>query len=114
MAGLPNDIFMPSGVTTSPGIYRVGTLFGRFEVYFTPRIVTETATSGQILCVGRATDAARNPIVMGDAVPPTMMPLAVGADLRTGSGFYARTFTDLNPHAPSAMGAAIINVTNLF
>jgi hypothetical protein len=84
-----------------------------FEVYYTPHTVNETLTGSQILCVGRATDAARNPIVMGDAVPPTMMPLAVGADLRTGSGFYARTFTELNPHAPSAMGAAIIDITNL-
>lgn len=113
LMGMPSSLFTPTGIET-PGIHRVGRLFGMFEVYFTPHTVTETATGSQILCIGRATDAARNPIVMGDAVPPTMMPLAVGADLRTGSGFYARTFTDLNPHAPSAMGAALIDVTNLF
>jgi len=112
LLGLPTTLFTPSGIEGA-GIHRVGRLFGMFEVYYTPHTVSETSSGSQILCVGRATDAARNPIVMGDAVPPTMMPLSVGADLRTGSGFYARTFTELNPHAPSAMGAAIIDITNL-
>ncbi|MOA09144.1 hypothetical protein D3C78_1289540 [compost metagenome] len=66
------------------------------------------------MCVGRATDVTRNPFVLGDAVAPTVIPLAVNADLKTGAGFYARNFTAVNPHQASAMGCALINVTNLF
>ena len=110
---LANDIFEPSGIAERPGIYRVGRLFGRYEVYYTPKEVKETGTGGSILCVGRATDVARNPIVLGDAVPPTVKPLLAGDDLREGAGFYARNFTAVNPHGPSSLGCATINVTNL-
>lgn len=115
LATLNADAFQSSGISGRPGIYRLGRLFGQYEVYYTPHLVTEAAdgSAGQILCVGRATDVTRNPFVLGDAVAPTVIPLAVNADLRSGAGFYARNFTAVNPHGPSAMGAAIINVTNL-
>ena len=113
--GMPSDLFEPSGLTARPGIFRIGRLFGQYEVYYTPREVAESADgkSAQILAVGRATDSARNPIVLGDAVPPTVKPLLAGDDLREGAGFYARNFTTVNPHRPSALGCALINVTNL-
>ena len=111
--GLPDDIFVPSGVAPRPGIYRLGRLFGVFDVYYTPKVLTETEDSAQILCVGRATNVTRNPIVLGDAVPPTVIPLAVNADLRQGAGFYARNFTCVNPHDPSSRGFALINVVNM-
>lgn len=113
LMSLPRELFVPSGVTERPGIFRVGTLFGRYEVYYTPKVVQDSDSSAQILCIGRATDVTRNPFVLGDAVPPTVVPLAVGSDLKTGAGFYARNFTSVNPHGPSARGAAMINVTNL-
>ena len=110
---LGRDMFEPSGIATRPGIFRIGRLFGQYEVYYTPKEVAETANSGNILAVGRATDVARNPIVLGDAVPPTVKPLLAGDDLREGAGFYARNFTAVNPHGPSSLGCATINVTNL-
>lgn len=115
LASMPSDIFQSSGISGRPGIYRLGRLFGQYEVYYTPRLVTEAGdgASGQILCVGRATDVTRNPFILGDAVAPTVIPLAVNADLRSGAGFYARNFTAVNPHCPSAKGAALINVTNM-
>jgi len=115
LMSMPSTIFQPSGISARPGIYRLGRLFGRYEVYYTPHLITEAAngSSGEILCIGRATDVTRNPFVLGDAVAPTVIPLAVNADLRSGAGFYARNFTAVNPHGPSAMGAAKINVTNL-
>lgn len=115
LASMPSTVFQPSGLSGRPGIYRLGRLFGQYEVYYTPHLVTESAdgSGGQILCVGRATDVTRNPFVLGDAVAPTVIPLAVNADLRSGAGFYARNFTAVNPHGPSAKGAALINVTNL-
>lgn len=111
--GLPSNLFQPSGIAPRPGIYRLGRLFGQYDVYYTPKGLNETATSAQILAVGRATDVTRNPVVLGDAVPPTVIPLAVNADLRQGAGFYARNFTAVNPHDPSARGFALINVTNM-
>ena len=112
LRGLPASIFQSSGIADRPSIYRAGRLFGLYEVYYTPWELAETNTSAQILCVGRATDVARNPIVLGDAVAPMVLPLAVNSDLRQGSAFYARNFTELNPHQPSAMGFAMIEVTN--
>jgi len=106
-------LFEPSGLTARPGIFRLGRLFGQYEVYYTPKEVAETPNSGNVLAVGRATDVARNPIVLGDAVPPTVKPLLAGDDLREGAGFYARNFTAVNPHGPSSLGCAVINVTDL-
>jgi hypothetical protein len=114
MQGLPADIWEPSGVVERPGIFRLGRLFGRYDVYYSPKVVLESGGSAEVLCVGRATDVTRNPFVLGDAVPPTVIPLATNADLKSGAGFYARNFTSVNPHQPSSTGCALINVTNLF
>lgn len=113
LQSLPASLFEGSGLADRPSIYRVGRLFGKYEVYYTPKYITEDASSAQILCVGRATDVARNPLVLGDAVAPTVVPLAMKEDLRYGSGFYARNFTCVNPHQASAKGFAMINVVNM-
>lgn len=112
--GLPAEIWEPSGIVARPGIYRLGRLFGIYDVYYTPRVVAEADANAQILAIGRSTQPARCPLVLGDAVPPTYMPLAFNDDFRFGQGFYARNFTSVNPHQPSASGAALINITNLF
>lgn len=110
---LPREIFESSGLTVRPGIFRLGRLFGRYEVYYTPRGLTEGSGTAQMLCIGRSTQVARCPIVMGDAVAPMYIPLATGEDMKSKQGFYARNFSEVNPHYPSAMAAALINVTNL-
>lgn len=114
MLGLPRDIWEPSGVVERPGVFRLGRLFNRYDVYYTPKGLVETSDSAEILCIGRATDVTRNPFVLGDAVPPTVVPLSTSSDLKSGAGFYARNFTHVNPHKESAQGCALINVTNLF
>lgn len=115
MVGLPADIWQPSGVSERPGIYRLGRLFGKYDVYYTPKVVTEKAdgSAGEILCVGQATDVTRNPFVLGDAVAPMVVPLSMNSDLKQGAAFYARNFTAVNPHKPSALACARINVTNM-
>lgn len=110
---LPRELFEPSGVEERPGIFRIGRLFGKYEAYYTPRLVNESAGSGEILCVGRGTNAARNPVVFGDAVAPTVKNMAMGEDQKEGMSFYARDFTVANPHKPSALGAALITVNNM-
>ena len=114
MQGLPADIWQASGITARPGIYRVGRLFGKYDVYYTPRGVNEEAEGAEILCVGQASDVTRNAFILGDAVAPTVIPLATNSDLKSGAGYYARNFTAVNPHKHSAQGAALITVTNLF
>lgn len=109
---LPPELFVSSGITVRPGIYRVGRAFGRYEVYYSPKIVEEGSGTAQILCIGRSNQVARCPIVMGDAVAPTNLPVAMGTDLKSRTAFYARNFTSVNPHVPSAKGAAVINITN--
>jgi len=113
LSGLTNDVFQSSGISARPGIYRLGRLFGTYEVYYTPKIVEETESTAQILCTGRATNVAQNPIVLGDAVAPVMIPLMAGDDFRSGAGYYAKNFTSVNPHEPSAGGFALLNVTNM-
>ena len=110
---LPREIFEPSGISERPGIFRIGRLFGRIEVYYTPKGLTDTAAAGQILCVGKATNVSLNPFVLGDAVAPTVMPLAFNADMKRGAAFYARNFTAVNPFKQAALGCAVINVTNM-
>lgn len=112
ISSLPSEYFQSSGIANRPGIYRLGRLLGQYEVYYTPTGITEGATTTEILCIGRATDPARNPIVCGDAVPPIFIPLAVDKALLNGSGFYTRNFTRINPHAPSAKTVGKITVTN--
>lgn len=114
---LDNGIFQTSGINARPSIYRIGRLFGRYEVYYAPKLVPESIVNGHqcasVLCIGRATDVTRNPFILGDAVAPSVIPIATNADLKTGAGFYARNFTAVNPHAPSSLGCAMINITNL-
>jgi hypothetical protein len=111
--GLPNTIFEPSGITPRPGVYRLGRLFGQYEVYYTPKIVTETTTSSKILFIGQALESARAPVVFGDSVAPIIQPLAVGTDMKTGYYRYERNFTEVNPHLPSSLGCAELDVTSL-
>lgn len=114
LQGLPSEIWQSSGITSKAGIYRLGRLFGIYDVYYTPKGVVEGEESAEILCIGQAPDVTRNPFILGDAVAPTVIPLATNSDLNTGAGYYARNFTSVNPHEPSAMGCALITVTNLF
>jgi len=115
IAALPRTIFEPSGVPTRAGIYRLGRLFNKYEVYYTPKIVAENAANGtsSMLCIGRSNDVGRSPIVMGDAVPPTFIPLATNSNLVMKQAFYQRSFLQLNKHMASAKGFARIDFINL-
>jgi hypothetical protein len=108
-------VFVPSGIAARPTIYRLGRLLGKYEVYVNPqaRKSTDSADVSKIVCVGRSTQAGRNPFVLGDAVAPVAVPIATGQDMNRNAGFYARNFTAVNKHAPSAMGCAILTVTGL-
>jgi hypothetical protein len=113
LLSLPGDMFQPSGIPPRAGIYRLGRLFGQYEVYFTPKGLNETSTTAEVLAVGRAADVARNPIVLGDSVSPMVVPLATGDDMSNGTAFYARTFTEVNPHGASSQGFSLITITGL-
>lgn len=115
VSGLPSTIFQSSGISDRPGIFRKGRLFDKYNVWYTPNGLAESGggTTAEILCIGRGSSVARNPIVAGAAVPETFLPLATGSDLSTQNGFYARDFLEVNPHAASALGSALISVTNI-
>ncbi len=112
---MPRDLFEPSGITARPGIYRLGRLFGKYDVYYTPKVLNETAggASAEILVVGRSTQTARCPIIFGDASAPVFEQLGTGSDMKSGYGFHARSFTAVNPHHMSSCGCALITVSNL-
>lgn len=113
--GAGRDIFEPSGISKRPGIYRAGRLFGKYEVYYAPKGgPTDNAglTTSEIVAVGRSSQVARCPIVLGDAVAPTFLPLARNADLVDQSAMYARDYTVVNPHEASALGCALVTINN--
>lgn len=110
-----STVFQPSGVAPRPSIYRLGRLLNKYEVYVNPRArkANDDPDVSKIVCVGRSTQAGRNPFVLGDAVAPMAVPISTGSDMKNKAGFYARNFTSVNPHAPSALGCAILTVTGL-
>jgi hypothetical protein len=112
---LDATLFQSSGITDRPGIFRVGKLFGVYEVYYSPKVVNEAAdgSTSEIICVGRSTQTARCPIIMGDASAPMFEPLGTTETLKTGYGFNARSFNRVNPHQMSAVGCTLITVKNL-
>lgn len=107
------DDFVPSGVTTRPGVFRVGRYKGAYDVYYTPVGVAETETDIEMLAIGRALQVARNPVVFSDALSPTLITLMPGVDLKSGAALFARQLTEINPHTASAMGCALITVKNV-
>ncbi|WP_321946570.1 hypothetical protein [Paraburkholderia sp. J10-1] len=111
---MPGELFEPSGITARPSIYRLGKLFGQYEVYYNPQ-ANETAdgTASEIVAVGRSSQTARCPIIFGDAQAPFFEPLGTTEQLKSGYGFSSRCFTHVNPHQMSAVGCAVINVKNL-
>ncbi|MDD5272130.1 MAG: hypothetical protein PHU14_05365 [Methylovulum sp.] len=113
--GLPSTIFEPSGLAARPGVYRLGRLFGLYEVYYCPKadIISETSNSSKILFIGQALESARAPIVFGDAVAPIIKPLGINTDMKSGFFRYERNFTEVNPHTPSSLGCAQLDVTDL-
>lgn len=109
------NFFEPSGVTARPGIFRAGRLFGKYEVYYTPKAATQAAdySTAKLIGVGRSSQVARNTILLGDSVAPTFLDLNMQSDLKRQAAIYARDFTEVNPHEPSALGCCEINFTNL-
>jgi hypothetical protein len=112
---LDATLFASSGITDRPGIFRVGKLFGVYEVYYSPKVVNEApdGSTSELICVGRSSQTARCPIIMGDASAPMFEPLGTTETLKTGYGFNARSFNAVNPHAMSAVGCTVITVKNL-
>jgi hypothetical protein len=106
--------FVSSGVAAKPGIWRVGRYKDKYDVYYTPYVVEETDVDIEILCIGRSPQVARNPIVFSDAVSPTLIPLAVNADLKTGAALFSRQLTEVSPHKQSALGCALITIKNVY
>lgn len=118
LQGLPSTMFQQSGQRPSAGIWRVGRLFNMVDVYSIPDgtgMLTGDPAAGvhEMLLIGRGSDPGRAPVVLGDAVPTMLMDLAVNKDFVTSRGMYARNFTKRNPHQPSALGCARINITGL-
>lgn len=112
---LGSDLFVSSGLSARPSIYRVGRLFGRYEIYYSPRIATQAADlkTVKLVGIGRSSQVARNPILLGDAVSPTFLDLNMQSDLKRQAAIYARDFTEVNPHELSALGCCEITINNM-
>jgi len=113
LIGLPDTMFQSSGITARAGIYRIGKVFGLYDVYYNPRAKKMPAGSSRIVCAGRSQQVARNPVCLGDAVAPTVIPFLLDKNFKNGAGYHARTFTQLNPHQESAQGCGVIDIVNI-
>jgi hypothetical protein len=115
MQSAPADVFQTSGISGRPGIYRVGRLWGKYEIYYSPKVVEEAADGSwsEMVGVGRSSQPSRCPIILGDAVAPTFINIATTGDFSQNDGLYARSFTAVNPHVPSALGCARLKLTGL-
>lgn len=113
LTSLPSHLFEQSGLKSTNGIYRLGRLYGKWDVYYDAgKIVNETAESIELLAIGTSNDVARNPVIFGDVASPMIMPLATGESQENGYGYYQALATKVNPHQDSARGAALIQLTN--
>lgn len=114
---MPPEIFQWSGVAARPGIYRLGTLFSQYEVYYTPRVVKEGVVEGrryaEMLCIGKSPDTARAPFIIGDVTPAFLEEVGKNMDFRDGYRFRHAGYTTTSPHMPSAVGASLITIKNL-
>ena len=113
LSALPREVFEPSALNSTVGIYRIGRLFGAYEVYYAPHIVQETNNSLEMLLIGRSNETGLNPYIMGDVVAPTFKKLDVSNDLSEGAAYFYAGAARINPYAQAAQGAAILTVTGL-
>jgi uncharacterized Zn-binding protein involved in type VI secretion len=115
--GMEAGLFVSSGVTDTAGIYRLGTLQGKYEVYYSPTVLKDTSAAGgatsTVLCIGRGSNPVFAPILVGDAVAPMLFQASTTASGTATDGFYARTFTEINPDPRFAGNACEIVVSNL-
>ena len=110
---LPPTLFTPSGLPSSNGIYRLGKLYGMWDVYYDAGVViNETSSAIELLAIGRSDQTARNPMIFGDVAGATVIPLAAGNAQEEGYGYFQAIATRVNPHTDSAVGAALIQLTN--
>lgn len=107
ITALPPALFTPSGTPSRAGIYRIGKLYGMFDVYFDPtRTVKETADAIEILAIGRSDQVARNPMIFGDVAGATVMPLGTNNDQeREGYGYFQALATRVNPRKQTVLAA---------
>ena len=85
-----------------------------YEVYYTPKVLVENLAAGTatMLCASRSADVGRSPIIMGDAVAPTFIPLATNSNLVMKQAFYQRSFT-VKQTLASSKGFARVDFINL-
>ena len=110
---LPSDLFVKSGESKRPGIYRIGRFTDGIEVYYSPDDLAETNTSAEMLLIGRAPEVARSAFIVGDVSSPVMEALGKDKSLEEGVAFHAVNFTGINPHEETLESVAMINITGL-
>ncbi len=113
ISSLPNEIFEPSLSPVVAGIYRVGRLFGQYEVYHAPNIVNETSDSIEILAIGASEQTGMNTYIVGDVLPPVFKNLGLTESLLEGAAYFSCGASRINPYHKAAKGSALIAVTGL-
>lgn len=110
---LARDTFEPSGSPAAAGIFRLGRLFRKYDVYFTPNLLNETVDSIEMLAVGSSAQTGMNPYIVGDVLSPTFKNLSLTTSLMEGAAYFAAGAARINPYQRAAKGAALISVTGL-
>ncbi|ENV14248.1 hypothetical protein F965_00491 [Acinetobacter schindleri NIPH 900] len=113
---LPAEKFKSTGLTASYGeIVRIGTLSNGVDVYHSPTaqgVLDETATTAELMLVGRGAEPARNPFVGSITQAPTIR--EAHKDTREAQfGLHGQMAAELNPIDRYADQVAVITMTNL-
>lgn len=110
-SNLPREIFESSGIKPRAGTYRLGRLFGKYELYYSPsRRLAATQNGFPMLCIGTSDQVGANPYITGSALSPVISPLATTVDGVTGQFYFEAGAETVNPHTKCAQSAALLNV----
>lgn len=110
-ASMPAEVFQPSGIPFRPGIFRLGTYLGKYEVYFIPNTMKEEKEVGfDILCIGRSEQVGANPYITGDSLGIRVTPIAANQSGESGQFYFQALAGTVNPHTQAAAAASVISV----
>ena len=108
--------FVPSGLSHTPQIYRLGRLDNSIEVYYDPKRAESSETAGvtsSVLCVGQSQDVSMSGLVFGTAISPIMLPIGNTVDLQQGMGFIEKSFLEPNQYEPATNAFAELLLTEI-
>lgn len=115
---MPSDKFKPTGMVASSfgEIVRLGTTADGKNIYHTPTaqsVISESATTSEIMVIGRSAEPVRNPFVGHIETPPTVVSANSVSPFEQNIGIHASMAAEQNPLSRCADQIGLIEILNL-